>query len=390
MYERWLPKESISNKDNHDTFPHKLARTLTAGMSRHTRCGEVAFCTTQCTLNVTDLTVLDVSKAERHAQEPDHDPHDSHERDEHHEHHGHHGHDGGHHHHEHHERHEDGQGRGHGHQARADATGAEDRLVAMCVDDFSMGWSSYVAPVFDMHFKNPEVWVRFEDLLLRRNNWKTLSEHGFPPPYDGGLAPPEPKATKRWWNVAGWRLGGDRVGACVGEGGGGARDEAAGGDAGKLGERQGRGGAARQDDHTLFKRPRLRRWECVGECTIHFVSQPLGGMQIMPPVKLDGQQLTKLLEDAFFEWGGGGPIDFEDMPSAVMHALMKAALDKLDEVDEVADQVLARARMLRGTLKDSLQHYIAESAHLLSSGAFGALHEAMHRKAGEGRSPTPL
>mmetsp|Transcript_61258 Transcript_61258/g.168062 ORF Transcript_61258/g.168062 Transcript_61258/m.168062 type:complete len:311 (+) Transcript_61258:107-1039(+) len=310
MYERWLPKESISNKDNHDTFPHKLARTLTAGMSRHTRCGEVAFCTTQCTLNVTDLTVLDVSKAERHAQEPDHDPHDSHERDEHHEHHGHHGHDGGHHHHEHHERHEDGQGRGHGHQARADATGAEDRLVAMCVDDFSMGWSSYVAPVFDMHFKNPEVWVRFEDLLLRRNNWKTLSEHGFPPPYDGGLAPPEPK--------------------------------------------------------------------------------PLGGMQIMPPVKLDGQQLTKLLEDAFFEWGGGGPIDFEDMPSAVMHALMKAALDKLDEVDEVADQVLARARMLRGTLKDSLQHYIAESAHLLSSGAFGALHEAMHRKAGEGRSPTPL
>mmetsp|Transcript_18255 Transcript_18255/g.38288 ORF Transcript_18255/g.38288 Transcript_18255/m.38288 type:complete len:183 (-) Transcript_18255:146-694(-) len=122
----------------------------------------------------------------------------------------------------------------------------------------------------------------------------------------------------------------------------------------------------------------------------HTPLKPLGGMQIMPPVKLDGPQLTKLLEDAFFEWGGGGPIDFEDMPSAVMHALMKAALDKLDEVDEVADQVLARARMLRGTLKDSLQHYIAESAHLLSSGAFGALHEAMHHKAGEGRSPTPL
>ena len=51
--------------------------------------------------------------------------------------------------------------------------------------------------------------------------------------------------------------------------------------------------------------------------------------------------------------------------------------------------------MLRGTLKDSLQHYIAESAHLLSSGAFGVLHEAMHHKeratpTGEGRSPAPL
>ena len=158
-------------------------------MSRHTRCGEVVFCTTQCTLNVTDLTVLDVSKAERHAQEPDHDPHDPHdphERDEHHEHHGHHGGNHGEHH-EHHEHHEDDQGYGRRHQGRAGATGAEDRLVAMCVDDFSMGWSSYVAPVFDMHFKNPEVNCASSRLtrapLRPSKNWPKLAPR---PP----LAPP--------------------------------------------------------------------------------------------------------------------------------------------------------------------------------------------------------
>ena len=48
-----------------------------------------------------------------------------------------------------------------------------------------------------------QLWVRFEDLLLRHTNWQTLSEHGFPPPYDGGSifphpSPPEDVANRRW------------------------------------------------------------------------------------------------------------------------------------------------------------------------------------------------
>ena len=64
----------------------------------------------------------------------------------------------------------------------------------------------------------------------------------------------------------------------------------------------------------------------------------------------------------------------------------------MDEVDEVADQVLGRARMLKETLRDSLQHYIGESAQVLANGAFGALHEALHhnhKQRARGEVPIP-
>jgi len=234
------------------------------------------------------------------------------------------------------------------------ASEADTREPALRISKLSIAWSSYTAPVFDLTLHNPELWVRFEDLLLRRTNWLTLSEHGFPPPYHGGSIFPHPSPPEEATKVAtaGGRLrswlGGDEWREILGSEG-----------------RKHSGVGANSSAFLGFKRPKLRRLDCVGDCCIHFVSEPLDGLPIVPPIRLNGTQLTALLDAAFDEWGEGEPLDFEEVGTAIVRGLSKALMDKLVDL-HVTEHVLDKARTLQDALKAHIQEYFLRAGFKMS------------------------